>query len=231
MSLLTIVQDAAIEIGIDVPSTVIGNTTTEVRELLRFARKEGRELMRRHYWQVLRKEKTFTTVATEEQEALPSDFDRFVNRTFWNRTRKHPLYGPLSVETWQYNKSWVSSPVTDSFIIRGNKILINPVPTAGEIMVYEYISKNYCQTSGGSGLSQWADDTDTGILDEELMKLGVIVRFKISKGLDATADVAEYDTQVGLATAYENAHGRVDMSGIPPTVGPNIIVQEGDWPL
>lgn len=231
MSLLTLVSNVAVKVGINVPSFVIGNTNTEVIELLAFAQEEGKELLRRFYWQELRKEKTFTTAATEEQEALPSDFDRFVNDTFWNRTRKHPLYGPLNPQQWQYNKSWVSSPITDSFTFRANKILINPVPTAGETIAYEYISKNFCQSSGGTGQSAWAADTDTCILDERLMELGMIVRFKLSKGLDAGADVAKYDTQVMLASGFNSPKATLKMYNGVPSVGPGVIVQEGDWSL
>lgn len=229
MSLLTIVQNAAIKIGVSKPDTVINNTGLEVMELFSHAKEEGKELMRRYDWQVLRKEKTETTVATEEQTALPSDFDRFVNETFWNRTRRHPLYGPLTPQEWQYNKSWVSSPVTDSFTVRGGKILINPVPTAGETLAYEYISKNYCQTSGGTAQAEWAADTDTGILDESIMELGIIVRFKLSKGLDATSDIAKYDTQVMLAMGRDGPKRTLNMASSYPNVGPNIIVKEGDW--
>lgn len=231
MSLLTIISNAATKIGVSVPYSVIGNTSQEVAELLSFAQEEGRELVRRHNWQAIRKEKTFTSLAAEEQEALPSDFDHFINETFWNRTRKHPLFGPLTPQQWQYNKSWVSSPVTDSFTVRGNKILINPVPAAGQTIAYEYISKNFCQTSGGTGQSEWASDTDTGVLEESLMELGIIVRFKLSKGLDAAADIAKYDTQVMVAKGIESPKATLNMSNKAPTVGPNAIVQEGDWSL
>lgn len=231
MSLLTITRNAAIKIGVNVPSSVIDNTDQEIIELLAFAQEEGKELARRHDWQILRKEKTFTTLATEAQEALPSDFGRFVNETFWNRTRKHPLFGPLTPQEWQYNKNWASSPVTDSFTVRGGLILIDPTPTAGETMAYEYISKNFCQSSGGTVQSAWAADDDTGILDEYLIELGVIARFKLSKGLDATADVAKYDTQVMLLSGQERPKARINMASMGPRVGPNVIVPEGDWSL
>lgn len=231
MSLLSIIKNVAIKVGVNVPSSVIGSTNQEVVELLAFANEEGRELTRRHNWQIIRKEKTFTSLATEEQAALPSDFDHFINETFWNRTRKHPLNGPLTPQQWQYNKSWVSSPVTDSFTVRGGKILINPVPTAGETMAYEYISKNFCQSSSLVGQSEWLADTDTGVLDEALMELGTLVRFKLSKGLDAGSDIAKYDTQVMIAGGQESPKATLNMAGAYPRVGPNIIVQEGDWSL
>lgn len=231
MTLLSIIQDCATKVGINRPDSVIDNTATEVMELLAFANEECAELMRRNDWQVLRKEQTQITLAAEEQTDLPSDFDRFINQTFWNRTRRHPLNGPLSPQKWQYTKSWLSSPVTDSFTVRGNKILINPVPDAGETLAYEYISKNFCRSSLGVEQSVWTADTDTGILDERLIGLGIITRFKLSKGLDASGDLSKYETQVLLAIGYESPKAVVEMSSMGPKVGPAVVIQDGDWPV
>lgn len=229
MSILTIVQNAAVKIGVAQPSSVIGNVDKEVIELLAFAQEEAKELSRRHNWQLLRKEKTELTIAAEEQTALPSDFDRFVNETFWNRSRKHPLYGPLDAQEWQYCKNWVSSPVTDSFTVRGGKILINPVPAAGETIAYEYITKNVCVDTSGDQKPSFTLDSDTALLDERLIELGVIARFKLAKGLDAMSDVAKYDTQVMLAIGVESPKRRLNLGAGGYSFGPNVIVKEGDW--
>ena len=50
MSLLTIIQGAAIKIGIDRPTSVIGSQAVEVQELVELANEEGAELVRRGDW-------------------------------------------------------------------------------------------------------------------------------------------------------------------------------------
>lgn len=66
MSLLTIVQNAAQEMGITAPTTVIGNSDTNVVQLLALANRAGLELaedpLAAGYWQQLRKQYTFQTV-------------------------------------------------------------------------------------------------------------------------------------------------------------------------
>lgn len=230
MSLLTMIQDCAVKIGINRPSSVIGNNDTEALELLAFAQEEGKELVRRGDWQILQKENTFTSLAAEQQAALPSDFDHFVNETFWNRSRRIQFFGPLTPKEWQYIKSTTASVVTDTFRFRGNYILLNPVPAAGQTMVYEYISKNWCQDSSNVAQSSWAADTDTGILDERLMGLGIIVRYKMAKGLPYQEDLAKYETQVVSSLGFDVPKRTVTLSNTPE-VSPNIGVPEGNWSL
>lgn len=67
MSLLSIVSSFAGRNGIPVPSTVIGNTDTNVIQILRLLEEEGNDLAKRGNWNVLTREATHTTVATEDQ--------------------------------------------------------------------------------------------------------------------------------------------------------------------
>lgn len=232
MTLLSLAQSCAIRIGIQSPSTVISNASVEVQELLEFLQEEGRELAKRGKWQILTKEFTFATTATETQTNFSvSDLDRFVPDTIWNRSRKLPLFGPLNSKEWQAIKSLSSSPVTNSFTYRGGLFLMSPTPSAGENIYGEYISKNFCQaTSGGATKSAWSVDTDVGVLDERIMGLGAIVRFKAAKGLDYTTDIAKYETQVQQALEQDKPDSTIDLAGVHRR-GPGIVIPEGSWPL
>ena len=53
MTLLTICQDAAKEIGVPSPTTVIGSTDTTNIQLLAAANREGKNLVSGYDWQVL----------------------------------------------------------------------------------------------------------------------------------------------------------------------------------
>ena len=231
MSLLTLIQNACYRIGITAPSAVIGSSDQQVKELLEVAQEEGVQLMKRGTWQALRTQKTFTAVAQETQtSAVPSDYDRFINETFWNRTRKIPFFGPVTPQQWQTLIAWSSSPVTNTFTFRGNNILITPNPTAGDTMAYEYISKNFCQSSGGTGQAAWAADTDTGVLPERLMELGVVYRYKQKKGLRWQPDYENYETQVKQALTSDSPMQTVSFGdGYFPTRYPGIAVPQGSW--
>lgn len=205
MSLLTLVQKAAVRVGLAKPSVVATATDPGTQQLLEFAQEEGDQLARFGDWRVLRKEKTFTTVAAETQTdtPIPSDLGAFIDQTFWNRSRRERLYGPVSPETWQKWKATSTFPVTDTFCLRGTSWLMAPTPLAGQTIAYEYRSKNWCQSSGGTGQDAWAADTDTGVLSERLMLMGVVWRYKQAKTLDWEADYAKYEFEVAQALAAE----------------------------
>lgn len=199
MTLLQIIQDAADEIGIGRPTSVVSSTDIQVRQLLAMANREGKDLVKRASWQECQKEATFTTVATEDQGTVESKAPGFnwnSNQTMWNRTTQRLVDGGLSAQEWQYRKASVATGPYHDFRIRNKNLYLFPTPPAGETVAFEYISRYWCQSSGGTGQERWVADTDTGILSEDIMTIGVIWRFKKAKGLDYTEDFNTYESQV-----------------------------------
>jgi cell division protein YceG involved in septum cleavage len=132
MTLLTVIQGATDRIGIIRPTVAVASTDQQIIQLVGLAQQEGKELAKRHSWQAITKEKTFTSVAAETQtSSVPTDFDRFVDDTFFNRTEKRKLEGPLSPQQWAFHKSVVATTLVEAFRQRGNDILVTPTPTAG----------------------------------------------------------------------------------------------------
>lgn len=201
MSLLTIIKDAAAEIGIPAPATVIGNTQVIPTKLLRYANKTGVALMKepRSGWQMLRKESSFTAIAGETQTGfLPSDFDRFVPETMWNRDDVFHITGPIGAVEWQGLKANNYNDPARKFIKRGNAILMVPIFKGGESIAFEYVSNEWCQSSGGTGQTAWAADTDVGVLDEELMTRGVIYQYLESEGLPSAIAAESFNSYCDL---------------------------------
>ena len=231
MTLLTIIQDACAEIGLPRPTGAMAATDPTVRALLVAANEEGAALAKAHDWQALRAEQTFTSVATETQTGiLPAAFGRFVNGTFWNRTRRRPFRGPASPPEWQRIKASTTSPVFDTFTYRGDAILLNPVPSAGWTFAFEYISKYWCESSGGTGQTAWAADTDVTDLPERLIRMGIVWRFKQARGMSYDADYSKYMYAVRETMAQEAPHAIIDFSMTTPR-GPGLVIPEGDWAL
>ena len=87
MSLLTIVQEAAGALSLPVPTSVAAASDTSSVLWFNLAKREGNELSRRHDWQNLVVQKTWTSTATAAQStAMGSDFDRPMPDTeIWNQ--------------------------------------------------------------------------------------------------------------------------------------------------
>jgi hypothetical protein len=212
MTLLAIIQNASDRLGITRPTAAYLSTDQQVLQLVGLAQEEGKDLAKRHTWQALQTEYTFPTVASTASYALPSGFDSILKETVFNRTRRRRMVGDLTPEQWQETQASLVTMVNPAFRIRGSLFYISPTPTAAETIAYEYNTKNWCQSSGGTAQSAWAADTDTGILDEELMTLGLKWRWKKSKGLDYADDFNGYEIRVAKAILDDGARMRIDTS-------------------
>jgi hypothetical protein len=218
MTLLTICQDAANEIGVPSPSAVIGSTDTTAIQLLAAANREGKNLVTGYDWEVLVKEENHTAIANESQgklSVIATDFERFSNNTMWNRTSDRKFYGPLNNTEWQTLKGSVQSGITNYFRIRGGKLLMNPVPTVGDAIYFEYISEWWVDTTGNgdANATRYAADANTTILDENLITLGVIWRFLKQKGLPYDNQLQEYQIKLFEKQAKDGAKPIIRMSG------------------
>mgnify|MGYP001608579290 CR=1 FL=1 len=214
MTLLTVVQNASDRLGLTPPSTVMNSTDPNAVVLRGLALEEGKTLARRHPWTALQTEHTFATVASTASYALPSGFDYVIKETVFNRTRRRRMLGDLTPAQWQEIQSSLVTMVNPAFRIKAGFFYISPTPTAVETIAYEYMTKNWCLSAALVGQAAWAADTDTGILDEELTTLGLIWRFRKSKGLDYADDMQTYEIEVTNAMLRDGVRTRIDTSGV-----------------
>lgn len=234
MSLLSIITGACGELNVVQPSSVISASDTQTLQLLALCRKEGKEVARRFDWQILQKEGTFTTLAAETQVASITttfdDFARICNDTMWNRTQARPVRGPLTDHQWQRRKAAAAQVGAEfNFRIRGGAILFNPVPPAADSIYFEYISSKWCQSSAGVAQADWAADTDTALIDEEIIRLGVVWRFLKAKGLDYAEEFRTYEMALMDVFGPDAGKAIVDMTGDADQWGVNI--PDGSWSL
>lgn len=165
-----------------------------------------------------------TLTLSQPDFALPSDFRRMVDDTLWDRTRFWKMRGAMSPQQWQLYKS---SPIGRAAIQRRWRIRlgsglnagstpvfsIDPVPTDNaSTLVFEYVSNAWCLSSGGTRQTSWQADTDTGIVDEYLIRLGVKWRVLERLGMDYSAAKAEYDYEVDKALAGDGGAAVIDMT-------------------
>jgi hypothetical protein len=231
VSLLTLIQGASDIVGVSRPSVVIASTDQNVRTMLAFAQIEGQELAERYAWPQLQLEASHTSLAAEDQGVITTiapGFNYIVSGTFWDRTLMQPVTGPLSPQEWQALKARVSTGPYSQYRIQGTHLYAYPAPPAGNSWKFEYQSLLWCQSSGGTGQDAWAADTDTGRLDENLMKLGVVWRYKKKNGFDYSEDYRVYEQKLANATARVGGKRTLSMGG-GNGVSRGIYTPEGSW--
>ena len=216
MTLLSICQDAATEIGFPKPSTVIGSTDNTALQLLRLVNREG-EALSKYNWQSLQQETSITLATGTQTYSLPADFRYIVPSSTWNRTNKRVLIFPVTSQEWQFLKGWTQiNGLNLRGRIKNSLIEIEQTITStenGDSVYYEYISKYWTQDAASTAQQKFAADDDTSLLDEELLTLGLVWRFKKSKGLDWQPDFVEYKDQVAQAKARDKGARVLKLQG------------------
>jgi hypothetical protein len=215
LSLLSIIQDAAVDLTLNKPTVAINSTDQLILQLVSLAKRDGLDLVRRFDWQALTKETTFTTVATQVQTTLPTDFNRMINETMNNRTQHWRVLGPLSPQEWQRRLSLGAQVgVVNSFRIYGNSLYFFPVPPAGDSIYYEYITTKWVQSADGTTQrTTFTADDDVALIDEDILTLGVKWRFLKAKGLDYSEEFRSYEEALESVFGADGARGPVDMTG------------------
>lgn len=232
-TLLQLVQDTAVLLSLPPPSVVIGSTDPQVNLLQAVANEEGRENSKGFDWQALTFQQEFTTVAAAEQpSAVPADWLRFISDSFFDRTTRRQMWGPITPQAWQALQAYPQiTNVFLSFRRRDNKFLIYPTPSAGDDCAYEYVSMNWVEAANGDLKSSFTADTDTPVTPENLFRLGMRWRFKMAKGLDYAEDFRTYQQQLTVEQAQDAAGGKINITGrsVFNSFGfPNLPL--GNWP-
>lgn len=138
--------------------------------------------------------------ASVDRYAFPTDINYWINRTGWDRTRKWELMGPVTAREWQFLKSgYPATGFLYRFRVMAGYVYVDPPPTSVSRIVFEYYTRNWCQSSGGSAQSVWAADTDVPLLPDSLISLGLKWRFLRAKGLDYEQEARTYEDAVERA--------------------------------
>lgn len=235
-SALDIIQDAIARTGMyAAPTAAVGSSDQGAALSVNLLNQVGKDLLRRHAWQALLKEKTITTTATSEQSgALADDFDRFVANSFFNRTQNRPVVGPLTPEKWQWLQAQSATGIVHAFRLRGDALIVYPTPPASETWAYEYVSTYWCGASDDTAPTQTAilSDTDIFWLDNELMTLGLVWRLLRSKGLDYAEAFRDFEMLLAERIGNDGGSSAIDLApvwGAPTVFDP--LVPDGSWTL
>lgn len=216
MSLLTLIADAAILVGIEEPSAVMASSTDEVKQLRVLAQQEGDELARSFYWRNLKASTTFTGTGAVQYFDLPDDWDaQIAGDALWQDDMPHtPLYGPVSDEVMLSLQASSSAPPRPVWRYwNSDRIEIYPTLALGVVVNLEYRSTEWISNAAGSDTyARWVADTDVARIPERVMTLGVVWRWKRAKGLDYAQEFQTYQVERMKATRADGGFRTLAMS-------------------
>lgn len=133
---------------------------------------------------------TALTFARDTYE-LPSDFDRYIPHTWWDRTNHWMLIGPQSPQFDQWQRSGI---VTTGPRLRWRQIgagrtafRLWPPPTATstpDALVFEYVNDGWVMHIDGTLGNRYTADTDITLFDDQIPILGCKWRMWQIKGFE-----------------------------------------------
>jgi hypothetical protein len=235
MSLLTVAQAIAEEVGLPSPTVVAGSSNKTTKQLLRLINRSGKTLAKKN-WTILQREHTFSTVNGTAAYALPADYERMLVETCWDRTQYWQLRGGLSARDWQVRKSALiaTTSLRSNFRLkpdtRVNKAYIDPTPTSARDLVFEYSSNQWVKDStNANGKAAYSADDDVAIISEELIELDVIWRVLNRKGFAYEEEKLEADRQIDRAFGADRAPQSIDMGGARAGANLQTNIPEGNF--
>ena len=180
----------------------------------------------------------------------PSDFDSFINDTWWDRTNRWALLGPDSPQMDQWHRSGIvtfgprrhfrqiganASGVSGGLITQVNYRIWPPPSeiTSPLQLVFEYLSNGCVYVSGSfSNISyQFANDADVPILNARAIIMGIKWRFWQQKGFDWTGMRDDYTVYVERLIARDGGAGKLQLAKPLYSVLINSYnVQDGNFP-
>ena len=162
---------------------------------------------------------TYPLVFGKSQYSLPSDYDRLVDRTQWDKTKHWEMLGPESAQQWQWLKSgYIASGPRLRWRLLGQYFQIWPLISTSEYLGFEYISNGWATTVAGVSQSSFTADTDTCIFPTRLMVLFTKMKYMEIKGFDASAMARDFKRFLDIAKAEDAGAATLSFAPKPSQV-------------
>lgn len=231
MSLLTIVKNVMDANGWpSIVSSVSASQDQNMRQSFALANASLRHVAFKKPWPILLREHEFITVGGQIEYPLPADFHHLVQPSAVNADQYYQVKGSLTPIEWfkyilnggvNWPEGYKVDPYTKTFHV-------GPVPSAGSRLIFVYVTSMIARDSANIPILRYAQDTDESLVDEDLVEMGLTWRWRQKKGLDFSAEMAEYNGTLSQRFAQFLSAGELQIGARPmynypltqPTVPP-----------
>jgi len=154
-SALSIVSRACYQMNETVPSGFVSNFTANAKQFEHLFYAVCERIRTRRYWPQLKKVADITLEAGREFYPHPQDMYAFIPGTYWDKTNKWQLLGPLWDNQFSYRQyGYVTSENRRGFQptfgpdfnpnTLGGQFRVNPIPAeSGGVITYNYLTSSY----------------------------------------------------------------------------------------
>lgn len=234
-TLLQIATQALGELGLPSFPAIVGNPNQTAAQCLALLNAEGEELADLEgAWPDLCGVQNIQMVPGQEAYAFPTDILYYRSGTGWDKSTHWPVWGPVSAQDWQWYQNGLAVPYPYPglrYRLMNGQMHFVPVPTSADTVVFEYCSANWVRAADQTTKPWFTADTDTPLLPDRLLILGLKWRLLAAKGMNYAEERAAYDA------AVPRKHARATTAAPLPLGRRRIfaplglsMIPEGNWP-
>lgn len=193
MSLLTVTRDVCLKIGLNQPTSFVGETDRELVELLSCIQDTAQMIFKAHDWQALKLIATYTGNGVQEDFDLPADYDRMLKKAkVWSSSISSPLSQVFDADEWLGLDVQNTDMVFGAWILYGDQMHIKAAMATGVTAKHWYMS-NLIVKNASDTKAEFSSDNDVFRLSERLLTKGAIYRWKLEKGQPYAEQMEEYE--------------------------------------
>ena len=254
MSILSVVRDVCLAIGVNPPASMFSpNVQPRTQsELLSLANEMAQRIAYdNREWTKLKKTNVFTGDGVVTNDVLtgtvgfdlPANFKRMLlSANVW---RSNQVYSPMrfipDADEWIQRRMNVYSDPRGEWTMMGGMMHIMPILRAeiaatattpvipAETATFVYLDKNCVVLDGGGFGDTFTTDADRFVLDERLLKLGMIWQWKANKGSPYAEDMGSYSDALVLAMGTDSPSPIIVGQGVMTSGIPSYRESEAGW--
>lgn len=197
MNILQIVQAATLSIDVDRPTALFANTDRTSLELIDAVNTSALQILDDYDWQRLIKTATITGDGVETAFPLPADYSRMVKDAslVGPNWRFYPTQQMQDFNHWLELIDYPVATWEQRWMLFGGNLHVMPVMPLNTPLSYGYISTSIVV---GADPTTFTADSDTFVLDDELLRLGIVWNWKAAKGYDFSTELAQYQQRLEM---------------------------------
>jgi hypothetical protein len=208
MTLLAVVQKVCPVVGVMVPQAVFPGISSNrtMQEMVTLANEVAQTIAYDHReWTTLKTKATFTGDGVSEAFNLPANYKRMLLKSNVWRSRQTmaPMRFIPDLDEWMQRRAMGHVDLYSEWTIYGGQMHIQPILPAAETATFNYLDKNCIALASGGYGDEFMSDLDTFRLDERVLKLGMIWRWKSQKGTAYAEDMGTYGDALNTVAGFD----------------------------
>lgn len=215
MSALSACQEAIARLVARRPASVFASDDEICVEIASLANEAATDIMKGHDWQALTKLKIITGDGVTAAFPMPDDYDRMVNgQDVHSGTWTYMRYENAgTLDNWQDLNALLPAIPPGYWIILENQMNFLPTVSVGNDARYYYVSKQWARAASGTPKALFDRDDDTFALEDRLLTLALIWRWKSMKGMDYQEDIKSAEMALSEAMARDKGSRTIRKGG------------------